>query len=156
MQRKDRTVNIPPLAPLNLVNVPQSIIYLAIGFLIGLIMAKIIAKKGKDSKSTSGDYPEWHTLEEVFDKHIKLDDRVVIKFIDSDSEQTKLILKVYDERAHSRNMLFTATFYCVQHSSSKFRVSPGNYICQEGAHESFHLAEFRWTDQGIVMVHRRP
>jgi hypothetical protein len=137
------------------VNVLQPIIYLAIGLLIGLIMAKITAKKSKDSKSPSKDYPEWHTLGEVFDKHINLGDRVVIKFIDSDSEQTKLILKVYDKRAHSRDMLFTATFYCVQDSSSKFKVSPGNYICQEGAHESFHLAEFKWTDQGIVMVHRR-
>lgn len=155
MLRKEKTAPKPTIHhPPNLVNILQPMIYLVIGLLIGLFMAKIIAKKSKDSNEAEN-HPKWHILDEILDTEIKLGNKFVISFIESDTLRTTLILKVYDERAHSRDMLFTATFYCVQYSSSKFKVLPGNYIVQPGKHESFHLAKFNWTDRGIVMVHRR-
>lgn len=134
------------------VNILQPIACILLGVLLGVIIGQLIAKKRRKLESQSEDYPRWHNIGDVFDEKIKLGDRIHVSFIEHLDGQKRLILRVYDKEANSRSMLYTATYYCVQPNSSRFKVSPGNFVVEPGAHESIRLAKFNWTDRGSVMV----
>jgi hypothetical protein len=124
--------------------------------IVGIIIGIIIGKRCQNRKSENQpeNYPLWHDFENVLDRRLELGNKILVKYIEQTKERKTLILKVYGPDAHANNMSFSATFYCVHSPTSKLQIEPGNYIVQDGTHETFSLSEFKWTPQGPQKVRR--
>lgn len=124
--------------------------------IVGIVIGIIIGKRCQNRKSENQpeNYPLWHDFENVLDRRLELGNKILVKYIEQTKDRKTLILKVYGPDAHANNMSFSATFYCVYSPTSKLQIEPGNYIVQDGAHETFSLSEFKWTPQGPQKVRR--
>lgn len=147
--RKESKLHPLPPTPVNTLAIPCLII---VGIVIGIIIGKRF--QNRKSENQPENYPLWHDFEEVLDGILKPDDKFFISYIEQTKDRKTLILKVYGPDAHANNMSFSATFYCVHSPTSKLQIEPGNYIVQEGAHDTFSLSEFKWTPQGPQQVRR--